>query len=1176
MFVPANSISVVKVVGPLQDVVGAEHKDVCIEPLSHRQDVILINGVTSASKSGVYPVQVANLGNKDVWLNMNSRLGTISECMVEPDPGSRVDFLQTGAKEETVVPKKDIETRETSSPLDLSSLIPSDLVCTDSQRQKINDLFQRHSNVFIQNDLDMGYTTTITHKINTTDDIPVSYPFRRIPPTQFQEVKRHIQELLDKDIIRKSSSPYASPVVIVRKKDGSIRLCIDHRRLNLKTVRDAFPLPRIDESLDALHGAKLFSTCDLASGFHQIAMDPDHQHKTAFATPFGLYEYTRMPFGLCNAPASFQRLMQQIFNDAVFQILLVYLDDIVIYSETVDEHLERLDFVFTRLQEHGLKLSPKKCHFFKQEISYLGYIVSAEGVSTSPEKIRVVRDWPRPQSVKDLRSFLGFSSYYRRFVPHFAQVAKPLYELISLTNKVKASRTKSNQVMQSSWSGACDKAFSELKDRLISSSVLGYADFTKPFILETDASLQGLGAVLMQDQEEGRRVIAYASRTLRKAEKNDANYSSAKLELLAVKWAVTEKFKDYLLGSNFQIITDNNPLSYIQSSAKLGATEQRWVAQLAQYNFTVKYRPGKLNSAADALSRMPMCNSHLAEIIDSGTGIDPAIQMVALQSAIRCIEEEGVTHLGVNCDSLYTFPKYDSEEVARMQREDPIISRFLHYFTRNKKPTKKERALEERVVINMLRQRDRMFLDDQQVLYRTVKDPQAGGLKQLVLPKCLQERVMTTLHTQAGHQGIERTIGLIHSRFYWTGMHTDITNFCKACERCCISKLPQPKVRVPMDHLLASKPNELLAMDFTILEKASDGRENVLVITDVFSKFTVAVPTRDQTASTTAKVLVREWFMKYGIPERLHSDQGRNFEGHLIQELCKIYQIKKSRTTPYHPEGNGQCERFNRTLHDLLRTLTPKQKRRWPDHLPELLFWYNSTVHASTGFAPFFLMMGRHPRLPVDTILDLEEGTPNGSLTDYVEQHIERLRDAYRKAGEQLKQAARNRERTVEANSGADNLKPGTLVLIRNRVTGRNKIQDAWCEHDYEVIRRIDPEKYVYEIRRKDNPDDVRIVNRVHLRVKTMQMEDSNGKVDEYNFTNNFTNDLKRGKEPTTVVHKSDASDSSDSSSDEELYYRCVTPSVPTMTGGLRRSKRTTAGRHGNIHHLPRGVLQHT
>lgn len=189
-------------------------------------------------------------------------------------------------------------------------------MCTDSQRQKINDLFQRHSNVFIQNDLDMGYTTAISHKINTTDDIAVSYSFRRIPPTQFQEVKRHIQELLDKDIIRKSSSPYASPVVIVRKKDGSVRPCIDYRRLNLKTVRDAFPLPRIDESLDALHGAKLFSTCDLASGFHQIAMNHGHQHKTAFATPFGLYEYTRMPFGLCNAPASFQHLTQQIFNDA--------------------------------------------------------------------------------------------------------------------------------------------------------------------------------------------------------------------------------------------------------------------------------------------------------------------------------------------------------------------------------------------------------------------------------------------------------------------------------------------------------------------------------------------------------------------------------------------------------------------------------------------------------------------------------------------------------------------------------------------------------------------------------------------------------------------------------------------------------------------------------------------
>ena len=804
--------------------------------------------------------------------------------------------------------------------------------------------------------------------------------------------------------------------------------------------------------------------------------------------------------------------------------------------------------------------------FFRKEISYLGYTVSATGVSTSQDKIRVVQEWPTPKTVKDLRSFLGFASYYRRFVHHFAQVAKPLYELISEANKEKGS--KGNGLLQSLWNQKSEDAFRELKDRLTSSSILGYADFTRPFILETDASLLGLGAVLMQNQEGGKRVIAYASRTLRKAEKNDANYSSAKLELLAVKWAVTEKFKDYLMGSKFEIITDNNPLCYIQTSGKLGATEQRWVSQLAQYDFTVKYRPGKQNSAADALSRMPSCSAQLAEVRQTDTKIDTDLRVEALKSAICNIEKKG--HSVGLCNNSISFPKYDGNDISHMQQNDPILGRFLYYFTSGKKPSKKERLAENKLVIQMLRQRDRMFLDKNHVLCRVVKDPQAGELKQLALPACLREQVMDALHTQAGHQGIERTIGLIRARFYWTGMYSDVTKFCKTCERCCISKLPQPKISLPMDHLLASEPNQIVAMDFTILEKASDGRENVLVMTDVFSKFTVAIPTRDQTANTTAKVLVREWFMRYGIPQRLHSDQGRNFEGQVIAELCKIYQIKKSRTTAYHPEGNGQCERFNRTLHDLLRTLTPKQKRRWPEHLPELLFWYNSTTHASTGFSPFYLMMGRHPKLLIDTILNLEEEESLTPDTDFMKLHIERLKEAYRKAGKQLEKTARAREKTVKFSTDSDILDPGTVVLLRNRVTGRNKIQDAWSEHEYIVLRRIDPEKHVYEVYRKDTPDERRIVNRVHLRIKPRRPKA---------VTPSYR-DHADGKDTTTPVRDcagcdGSCEDSSDSSSDDEfLMMDDSVVSVPSPARP-RRSTRVTAGKHSNIHHLPKSTVHY-
>ena len=1009
--IPANSVSVINVVGPTQKL--PTERPIIVEPLTNNHDFVIVNSLSDSSKPK-YPVRIANLKDTDIWLKPNSKIGIIREVSVLPDIETEIEFYSTESDEDTVVFKQEV----TLSREQDETYLPKDIIngkFSGEEKLKIKRLFDKHRDVFIKDETDIGYTTTMKHKIKLSDDIPIAQPYRRIPPNQYQEVKEHIQDLLNKKIIKESVSPYAAPIVVVRKKDQSIRLCVDYRKLNNRTVRDAFPLPRIDESLDALNGAKYFTTLDMASGFHQIAMDPIDQHKTAFSTPFGLFEYTRMPMGLCNSPATFQRLMQHIFNDLVFQILLIYLDDLIIYSSTLEEHLERLERTFMRLKEHGLKLKGNKCHFFKEEVNYLGYVISAKGVATDKGKIEVVEKWPQPQTVKDLRSFLGFSSYYRRFVPKFAHIAKPLYTLIGVCNREKTTQ-KSNKQIQQSWDENCSAAFKQLKDKLTSTPVLAYADFSLPFVLETDASFQGLGAVLMQEQEGKKRVIAYASRTLRPPERNYANYSSAKLELLAVKWAVTEKFKDYLLGSKFQIITDNNPLSHIQSSGKLGAVEQRWAAQLAQFNFSIIYRPGRMNKAADALSRI----SNNDVLLTNNTDIPEDLRVTALQACIENIQMSIQEHpteqsclidevYDIECSSIFALPKYSQEDIKNSQIRDPVIKQFLVYYSKGRKPSRSERQNLANKVISMLRQADRIKCVDG-VLYRSVSDPQHGHLLQLVLPETLKEQVLSMLHSQAGHQGIERTINLIRTRFYWTGMFQDIENYCKNCERCNMSKMPMPKVRLAMNHLLASAPNEILAIDFTLLEKSSDGRENVLVLTDVFSKFTVAIPTRNQTTTTTAKAIVYGWFMKYGVPEKLHSDQGRNFESDLISELCKIYQIRKTRTTPYHPQGNGQCERFNRTMHDLLRSLTPKQKRHWPDHLPEVVFMYNSTIHSSTGFTPFYLMLGRHPKLPIDLIMDLDSKQNKSdeeiSRHEYISSHLQKMRLAYEKAGERLRAEA--------------------------------------------------------------------------------------------------------------------------------------------------------------------------
>ncbi|CAB3992258.1 Transposon Ty3-I Gag-Pol poly, partial [Paramuricea clavata] len=535
------------------------------------------------------------------------------------------------------------------------------------------------------------------------------------------------------------------------------------------------------------------------------------------------------------------------------------------------------------------------------------------------------------------------------------------------------------------------------------------------------------------------------------------NYGSMKLEMLALKWAVTDKFRSYLLGSNFTIYTDNNPLKYLQT-AKLGAVEQRWASQLASFKFDIVYRSGKSNANADALSPLPHhdCPDKLSSVVEvtntlahssNTTAFPPHLATATLEKSAN-ITLEGPQQTFVANNAINTehnvpksgtksFPSYSKSELMQMQQSDPTISALLKFWTVGRKPDAKEKkdlTIGTRV---LLQQWKRLELKDG-VLYRTIIDPQQQEVQQLVLPEILKERVIRSLHNDMGHQGLERTILLARSRCYWPGMYTDVEKWIKSCERCVLSKMPQPRIRTPMGHLITEKPLSVLAIDFTLLERSSDGKENVLVMTDVFTKFSLAVPTKDQKASTVAKVLVKEWFQKYGTPERIHSDQGRNFESAIIQELCRIYGIKKSRTTPYHPQGNAQCERFNRTLHDLLKSLPPQKKRRWTEYLPELLYAYNCTPHGTTGYSPYHLLFGRSPRLPVDLLLGEEEDEPQKqSANEWLTKHQTRLRYAWEKAGEHIRESAEKRKQRNDSKVYAPDIKVGEAL-------GRNKIQDAW------------------------------------------------------------------------------------------------------------------------------------
>ncbi|XP_071948803.1 uncharacterized protein [Antedon mediterranea] len=436
-------------------------------------------------------------------------------------------------------------------------IINGNLDCVETQQ--VTNLLSKYNHVFSHSGFDVGKCDVIPHVINLKDETPIRLPYRRIPPHSISSVKSMLQEMLDQGIIRPSKSEFASPIVLVKKKDGSLRMCVDYRKLNFQTLKDSFPLPRIDEVLEVLTGSCYFSTLDLSHGFFQIIMADESINKTALRVPWGLYEFVRMPQGLSNSPGTFQRVMEYVLGDMNLTQIVLYLDDILIFSSSFKQHLSRLENVLSRLYKYGLKVKGKKCDFFKTEVTYLGHVISSAGVAVDYGKIEKILTWPTPKSITELKSFLGLSSYYRKFICNYAKIAAPLHLVTRLSD------TQAGKAHSFRWTEIEEAAFVELKNALTKPPVLVYPKFDEPFVIEVDASLKGLCACLLQESNGSLHPIAYASRSLRGAECRYPDLSSFKLELLGLKWAVVDKFASYIQGSKVTIFTDHNPLANLKT-----------------------------------------------------------------------------------------------------------------------------------------------------------------------------------------------------------------------------------------------------------------------------------------------------------------------------------------------------------------------------------------------------------------------------------------------------------------------------------------------------------------------------------------------------------------------------------------------------------------------------------
>jgi transposase InsO family protein len=1067
------------------------------DPELTRLDITETLVTVKAGKSVPIKVVVTNHTNQDVILGKGVELGVLEVvCSVVHLGMTEERDMEHDVDADTVLPDTPIETCES----ELGSCKQWDPVIdlsgsglSQTEEEAVRGLLRDECGAFSCDENDIGCVPDLNMDINLTDTRPVQSAYMSIPRPLHQEVKDYIQDLIGREWIRKSRSPYSSPIVCVRKKDGSLRLCCDYRKLNAKTVQNSQPIPRINDVLDSLAGSQWFSLLDQGKAYHQGFVAEESRKYTAFVTPWGLYEWNRIPFGLTGAPGTFQQFMNDCLEGLRDECCLPYMDDILVYSSTFESHLDQLREILRRLQEKGVKLKPAKCKIFQKEVRYLGHLVTANGYTVDPkdrEAVLALKD-KSVNTVGDVRRVMGFVGYYRRYISDFSRKAKPIYDLLQCDNKPLKSGKKrnvknngqaaSNQPVE--WTERHQTILEELIDLLTHPPVMTYPDFQQPFVIHTDASQDGLGAVLYQKQEKGNlAVVAYASRTLSPAEQN-YHWHSGKLEFLALKWAVCERFRDYLYyAPEFSVYSDNNPLQYIFTTAKLDSTRLRWVSELADFNFKVFYKPGRNNQAADGLSRMPLdiekemkdCTSVLtSEMIDTtvkavtGT-VNPSMDFL-IQEAVR------VEQLSVN-----VIEPVDLKDLLHEQKTDPAISQVRNWREINKFPPTQQRSNLDTDAKSMLREWQKLQIGADGLLRRITSAP-SGMRRQLVLPPKYRPVVYQKLHNEMGHLGADRVISLATDRFYWPRMASDIQEYITQRCDCLKDKRPAHQQKAPLKPIVTTHPFELVSIDFLHLERSKGGYEYILVVMDHYTRFAQAYATKNKSAKTAADRIFNDFILRFGFPERLHHDQGREFENRIFHQLQKHCDIARSRTTPYHPEGNGQVERFNRTLLQMLRTMPAEGKSNWKPQLDKVIHAYNCTKNDSTGYSPFYLTFGRHPRLAIDLMFG-EQSMEQGPISrqEYAQNWSARMKEAYKIATENSAKSSAKGKKHYDSRLMSAVLRQGDRVLVKNLLEkgGPGKLRSFWEKDVYVVLRRVSNDSPVYEVRRENGKGRIRRLHR--------------------------------------------------------------------------------------------------
>ena len=968
----------------------------------------------------------------------------------------------------------------------------------------------------------------VSHAINLTDPHPIKQNAYRQSPAKQATVEATVTELLARDLIQPSNSAWSSPIVLVPKPNGDWRMCIDYRKVNYHTKKDAYPTPDIRDCLNLCKNADFLTLVDIKDAYHHILMDPGSIQTTAFITPRGLFEWKRMPFGLCNAPATFQRYVDNCLRGLLGKTCAAFFDDCAVYTTgTIEQHTADVKEVLERLATAGLEANMKKCRFAYKEMLFIGHIVSKGTIKPDPAKLRAVKEFPTPENLSQLRSFLGLANYYHDFIPGFALTCVPLYRL-------------TRKDVPFDWCSLCIIAFDQLKDALLAAPCLYAPNFQLPFILQTDASGIGIAAVLAQVVDEREHPVGFISRQLGKHEKN---YSATEWECLAVVWAIGQ-FEVYLVDAPFTVITDHAALQWLPTKKMGNSRLQRWAMTLAEFSFTVIHRAGKLNGNVDSLSRVPLANS--APLDDS---IDPAIapgevtphyvrnittrhcpfptlsmppsndyyqhtspfhvrfmsfadrradrnvRATKLTSSVPAPSFRGAPNREIS-DQVSEVSIVDLSKLERIieeQYNDKRIRASIDYKTSRLIPQTYDEAMRKKLIsmnysFALMPQAPPL----RPALFYFPSQPRRGLsslvpiVPRLVVPKSMHNAIIEMFHNYAfgGHFGERRTTRKVMVNYYWDTLLADVIKYVSDCKDCQKEKIQRRRAERPAGLIDSpTYPFELISMDFVGPMNPKSGEfEYILVVCDHFTRFAITVPCTNTSAETVARALVNEVYNRYGSPVRLLSDRGSQFHSQLCRELHSYLRIKQLFTSAHHPQTNGLVERFNATLKDMLYSLKSEFGNNWDDALQSATFAYNTGVHTSTGMTPYYALYGREANTPGDAIAltaaenDYDINIPQEVYNKYQIDNIGRAQDFIR--------SLMDSKRTAHLADKAKFLRVptynvGDLVYARDEksdtTTGSGRSHVTPFKGPYVILRKCG--EYAYELKLNDRTGQKTIAN---------------------------------------------------------------------------------------------------